>query len=290
MSKKIPNNLIERSNIIKLVLFVVFFAFVFIVIFKPFNSNKFLTISTDRFVAYASIIVAIGLGVLIVSRLLMYIYYNRSHKEMSYFNYVVWVLVEILSISLFCNLFAWLIGTRENGYFDILSDTFTYTSAILFLPYVITLLYFELLEKNVDLEKLKSKSTPTDISVMSSVDHLGDKPHLINFHDDKGHLKLSVSIDNLFYFEAADNYVNIYYKNKEKVSKFCLRNTLKNLEAEMSNYKMIRCHRSFIVNFQKVKVLRKEKDGLYLELDNKDIPDIPISKTYSQKVLELFSE
>ena len=44
------------------------------------------------------------------------------------------------------------------------------------------------------------------------------------------------------------------------------------------------------MNFQKVKVLRKEKDGLYLEFDNKDIPDIPISKTYAQKVLEHFSE
>ena len=62
MSKKVPNSLIKKQNIVKLVLFVVFFAFLFIIIFKPFNSNKFLSISTDRFAAYASIIAAIGLG------------------------------------------------------------------------------------------------------------------------------------------------------------------------------------------------------------------------------------
>ena len=288
MQKKIPNSLIEKSNIIKLVLFVVFFAFVFIVIFKPFNSNSFLSISTDRFVAYASIIVAIGLGVLIISRLLMYIYCIKQKSGLKYTNYFVWVVVEIVAISLFCNLFAWLIGPRENGYFDILPDTISYTSAILFLPYIITLLYFELQEKNIDLEKLKSNNN-TDNNTQTTNNNT-EKPHLINLHDDKGNLKLSVSIENLFFFEAADNYVNIYYTNKDKMSKFCLRNSLKNIESQNMHLAFIRCHRSYIVNFQKVKVLRKEKDGLHVEFDAKDVPDIPISKTYANKVVSYFSE
>ena len=281
MSKKVPNSLIKRQNIVKLVLFVAFFAFVFIIIFKPFNSNKFLSISTDRFAAYASIIAAIGLGVLVISRLLMYIYCSKTSKSLTYTNYITWVLIEVLSISLFCNLFAWLIGTRTLGYFDILPDTISYTLAILFLPYVITLLYFELQEKNIDIEKLKA--TPTEGGNTTN----DGKHTLINLHDDKGHLKLSVDIDNLFFIEAADNYVNIYYSNKDKISKFCLRNSLKNMENINPN--IIRCHRSYMVNFSKVKVLRREKDGLFIELDSKDIPDIPISKTYSEKIIHALS-
>ena len=287
MPKKIPNNLIERSNIVKLVLFVVFFAFVFIVIFKPFNSNSFLSISTDRFAAYASIIAAIGLCVLVISRLLMYIYCSKTGKSLTYTNYISWVVIEVLSISLFCNLFAWLIGTRKLGYFDILPDTVSYTSAILLLPYVITVLYFELQEKNIDLEKLKAMPTPNYPSAEGGNTTTDGKHTLINLSDDKGHLKLSVDIDNLFFIEAADNYVNIYYTNKEKISKFCLRNSLKNMENINPN--LIRCHRSYIVNFGKVKVLRKEKEGLVIELDSKDIPDIPISKTYSAKIIQALS-
>jgi hypothetical protein len=44
-----------------------------------------------------------------------------------------------------------------------------------------------------------------------------------------------------------------------------------------------------MVNFSKVKVLRKEKEGLVIELDSKDIPDIPISKTYSEKIIQALS-
>ena len=287
MSKKVPNSLIKKQNIVKLVLFVVFFAFLFIIIFKPFNSNKFLSISTDRFAAYASIIAAIGLGVLVISRLLMYIYCYKTDKSLTYTNYIAWVLIEVLSISLFCNLFAWLIGTRTLGYFDILPDTISYTSAILFLPYVITLLYFELQEKNIDIEKLKAVPANGATTAESGSTANDGKHTLINLTDDKGHLKLSVDIDNLFFIEAADNYVNIYYSNKEKISKFCLRNSLKNMENINPN--LIRCHRSYMVNFGKVKVLRKEKDGLVIEFDSKDIPDIPISKTYSQKIIQALS-
>ena len=63
--------------------------------------------------------------------------------------------------------------------------------------YIITLLYFELQEKNIDLEKLKNNTVD---NVTSVANQNAEKPHLINLHDDKGNLKLSVSIDNLFFF------------------------------------------------------------------------------------------
>ncbi|MBR5027635.1 MAG: LytTR family transcriptional regulator, partial [Bacteroidales bacterium] len=87
----------------------------------------------------------------------------------------------------------------------------------------------------------------------------------------------------------ADNYVNICYKNKERTTKFCLRNTLKNIETMDFSEDLVRCHRSYIINFKKVKILKKEKTGLFVELDDKDIPDIPVSKTYAQQLLDKFN-
>ncbi|HOS16221.1 MAG TPA: LytTR family DNA-binding domain-containing protein, partial [Bacteroidales bacterium] len=77
---------------------------------------------------------------------------------------------------------------------------------------------------------------------------------------------------------------------KEKVSHFILRNSLKNIETLLTNSNLVRCHRSYMINLSKVNVLRREKDGLYIELDSKSIPDIPVSKTYSNQVVQLFSE
>ncbi len=84
--------------------------------------------------------------------------------------------------------------------------------------------------------------------------------------------------------------MNICYKNKERITKFLLRNTLKNIDNLNLSDDLIRCHRSYIVNFQKVTVLKKEKTGLFVEIDDKDISDIPVSKTYTQQVLDKFAQ
>ena len=113
---------------------------------------------------------------------------------------------------------------------------------------------------------------------------------MIPFYDDKGVLKFSIKKENLFYLEAAENYVNICYLNKGKVSKYMLRETLKKAEENFAGTEIIRCHRSYIVNFEKVKVIRKDKDGLTLELDNTSVIDIPVSKTYVNSVMQTFSK
>ncbi len=48
--------------------------------------------------------------------------------------------------------------------------------------------------------------------------------------------------------------------------------------------------RSYIVNLDMVKVLRKTKDGIFLEMDALNTPDIPVSKTYYERVMDKFSK
>ena len=44
-----------------------------------------------------------------------------------------------------------------------------------------------------------------------------------------------------------------------------------------------------MVNFEKVKVIRKDRDGLKLELDAPVATDIPVSRTYVDNVMQTFS-
>lgn len=285
MLKKIPFNLIKIANSLKFIAFVVVFAFTFILIFAPYGSEKFKAItSLEMFAAHAALVSSIGLVVLIISRLTMFLLCKKNGL-ISYGAYIVWILVEIIAISLLCNLYAWLVGKVHYGlpigYFSIISDTLLYCTSILAIPYIITTLYFELADRDMYIERFHKKQ-----GITAEKD---EKTQQIHFNDEKGNLKLSVHIDHLFYIEAADNYVNICYKNKERTTKFCLRNTLKNIETMELTQDLVRCHRSYIINFKKVKILKKEKNGLYVELDNKDIPDIPVSKTYAQQVLEMFN-
>ena len=67
-----------------------------------------------------------------------------------------------------------------------------------------------------------------------------------------------------------------------------LRNTLKTIEETLEYTNVLRCHRSYMVNFDQVKMIRREKDGAYIDFGIEGVSDIPISKTYSEKVTRWF--
>jgi DNA-binding LytR/AlgR family response regulator len=110
----------------------------------------------------------------------------------------------------------------------------------------------------------------------------------IGFKDEKDVLRISINSKDLLYLESSDNYVTIYYQNNDKLKKFLLRNRIKNLEQELKESNVVRCHRSYMVNLERVKVLRREKDGLYIELDSDLVSNILVSKSYSKKISEKF--
>ena len=162
---------------------------------------------------------------------------------------------------------------------DLVRNSSRNTALVLLIPYSILWLYFSWRDKKEQIDRL-ADSTPFP----------DNSRNMIPFFDDKGILKFSIKKENLLYLESAENYVNICYLNKGKVSKYLLRDTLKKIEESFSGTEIIRCHRSYIVNFDKVKVLRKDKDGLKLEFDNPSVTDIPVSKTYVNTVMQTFSK
>jgi DNA-binding LytR/AlgR family response regulator len=59
-----------------------------------------------------------------------------------------------------------------------------------------------------------------------------------------------------------------------------IRNTLKRIEQDLPFDGLVRSHRSFMVNIDNVKVIRKEKEGLIIGFESPTSVTIPISKTY----------
>lgn len=108
---------------------------------------------------------------------------------------------------------------------------------------------------------------------------------MYNFYDEKGELKLSVKPEKLYYLEGADNYVKIHYLGSGKMEKLMIRNTLKNIEWRFRDNGLVRCHRSFIVNINKVQVLRRQEGEVVLDFGEDKLPPIPVSKGYGEKML-----
>jgi DNA-binding LytR/AlgR family response regulator len=122
---------------------------------------------------------------------------------------------------------------------------------------------------------------------MEQPEAAGQHP-MIHFRDEKGVLRMSLKHSDILTLQGSDNYVTVCYQGPDKLSRFMLRNTLRAMEEELREAAIIRCHRSWLVNIEKVKLIRREKEGLLLELDSIPPSEVPVSRTYMHEVLAAF--
>jgi hypothetical protein len=275
--KPIPPYLNEKQNIIRLILFTSLFALVFINAYSPFGADMWYNLTKLEFFTYSSLTILIGVLVVVISRILMY--HISKRYTINIWQYLIWIFAEIFSMALAYALFEKLFLKDARMFTDLVKNSSRNTALVLLLPYSILWLYFSWRDKKEQIERL------ADLPA-----HPDNARDMIPFYDDKGILKFSIKKESLLYLESAENYVNICYLNKGKVSKYLLRDTLKKIEENFSGTEIVRCHRSYIVNFEKVIVIRKDKDGLKLEFDNPAVTDIPVSKTYVNTVMQTFSK
>lgn len=73
--------------------------------------------------------------------------------------------------------------------------------------------------------------------------------------------------EQIILIQAASNYIEIIYKQNEKVSRHLIRSTMKKAEKQLSEYPfLLRCHRSCIVNTNSIQKIHRSTEGLKLEL------------------------
>jgi hypothetical protein len=273
--QKIPAYVYAKTNMVRLVVFTALFALVFINIYKPRSSFYWYNVSEFKFLIYSSLIILTGVLVVLISRLCMY-YWGRKH-EINLGVYLFWILLEIFFMALFYTFYTAYLNP-ERDYLGIFRESLINTSLVLLLPYAALHLYFAYKDKEKKLSQLEEGRLTTS-----------GKPSIYSFHDEKGELRLSVAKENLLYIEAADNYVEIWYLNKETPTRLIVRNSLKNMEKHLSHTNVIRSHRSYIVNLEAVKVIRRQKDGIYMEFCIERVPDIPVSERYNKKITNWFT-
>lgn len=279
---KAPKYLLEKRNQIIMVLFVSIFAIVFINVFKPFESGQWITnktLSETMYFVWSSILVLLGMTVVAISRIIMYKYSQKPTHNITIIKYAIWVFIELLLLAGAFTILAIITSRRGNINLNSLDPVVIYTQAmqntvfILFIPYLISILFFSYQEKTAKLKELMAES-------------IGNKStSLISFRDERGVLQLSVAKENLLYIESADNYICIWYIKNDTLKKQLMRITMRDISEQLADTNIVRCHRSYMVNLDLVKVMRREKENLFLELGYPNIKEIPISKTYGEQVL-----
>ena len=112
--------------------------------------------------------------------------------------------------------------------------------------------------------------------------------YLVRFTDNTGRLKLVIAHDVILFVEAQENYISIHYMEGEKLKEYSLRQSMRGIEELMEKHGIIRCQRSYFVNPQHVKVLRRDKEGfIQAELDVAQSKSVPVSPKYYEQLSKL---
>ena len=278
-SQYIPKYLLTKRSLTIMVTSAAAFAFLFIIIYKPFNVEHWAEVSRFVFIACVLGIVLLGMSIAAISRIIM-CYYAKKHT-ISYLQYIAWVFVELVLMSVAFTICSTLTGVQLD-IAEAFEKSLLNTSLILLIPYIITITAFTLQDRN---ERLRQIEDDYD----KAMQQRADTKSLISFYDERGELQLSVTKDNLLYIESADNYINVWYMKSNMPKKLMLRNTLKRTAELLAETNVMRCHRGFMVNMEQVKVMRREKESFFLELGVEGIKDIPVSKTYGDAVMKWLS-
>jgi len=59
---------------------------------------------------------------------------------------------------------------------------------------------------------------------------------------------LKINLNNLLYIEAQENYSRLVWLEENELTEKTLRATLKNIEDQITDDHIVRCHRSYIIN------------------------------------------
>ncbi len=288
LKEQLPRYLLSKYQLIWTVAFSALFSLVLIFLTIPFSTNVWFALGGSSAFLFTIAFIVVSLAVVVISKVLMFNCRNRENFEI--WKYIVWDLLEIVFISLLYTFFtvqgdgSGIIDIGDRGSWNIFLSALCFTLVCLGVPYVISALYLSLADRN------------NTIRLMNFSNVVGDTPlkpyeeKRITLFDSSGVLKFSIDSENLYYIESDDNYIKIWYTDSNgEVKQYMLRCPLKTVEDSFADSDLVRCHRKYIVNITKVKILKAEKEGykISLGLDNSDT--IPISKTYEQNVLARFN-
>lgn len=285
---RLPEYMLGKFQLISTVVFTALFSLVLLLLSLPFTNNVWFGLSLMELFLVTLIFFVLSVLVVSLSKRLMYALKDRM--MMTFLTYILWCFAEVVLIASLYTL-----STVEGGRLGILktgdlpverlfAGSVLYLSLSLGIPYVIAGLYFAVNDKNNTIRLLNFGN------VVSDLEPGPNRERMITLTDNNGLIKLSVSLSNLLFMESDDNYLKVWYQNsKGELKQYMLRCKLKTVEDSFAGSELVRCHRKYIVNITKVRLMTRDRGGYMLDLDEEEIDPIPVSRTYEETVLSKFN-
>ena len=235
------------------------FATFFIYFYNPFNLQQLeYKTAIGRFL---SIWNAGIIGALILSFTQFFLRKVFKLTTFTLGQFLLWVLLEYVFICLGMYV---MFGESHVPFAKEFMLITRYTVSLAVLPYFLACLILAVYELSKKVrQKEKSPENTQDL-----------------FRDENGKIMLALKPSQTLFLKSDDNYTSVFFLQNKKVEKKLIRNTLKNLEEQLDNPDLIRIHRSYMVNLQKVISVTRTKRGFELTMEQMPDLQLSVSETY----------
>lgn len=249
-----------------LIIFMMIFVPLFLLVFQPFGVNNF---DPEHNVSITFLISMLGFGLVqgVVLGIYEFVIVPLLFKEKTWSTFLVRMLAELLIIAFFTFLYYNVLGDFHDWNFWSFMSFVINIGLMSIIPFAIIFLYsnYKHAQSAYNLLELQPKLELSDKFI-----------HLQSYNKKE---QLTITLNDLLFIEAQDNYVSVHYLEKGCLKKQLLRATMKDVEANLKADFIMRCHRSYIVNMNKVKKVSKE--GKYMKLFLPHLEGfIPVSRSY----------
>ncbi|MFB0945878.1 MAG: LytTR family DNA-binding domain-containing protein [Spirosomataceae bacterium] len=245
------------------------FIAVFLIIFEPFGINNW---SDSNKIYYL-----LGFG-LITTLSLLFLRFIITPSVPAYFNESEWtvgreiisVLILLLIIATGNVLFLFFLFKEAFSLQNFLWNLISVASIGIF-P-----IFFGVISNYI--YQLKKYKKPVAVKT-----HEENIPKTLTFVAENEKDTFEVAQRDLLFIESADNYAVINYIESDQLKKELLRSSLTRLEKQIESESIVRCHRSFIVNLNKVEDVTGNAQGYKFHLQTPEVT-VPVARKYSDLV------
>ncbi|TFH26210.1 MAG: LytTR family transcriptional regulator [Bacteroidia bacterium] len=128
------------------------------------------------------------------------------------------------------------------------------------------------------------RSDPRFIELIEKSFAPGKKDRMVSIKTDTKE-ELLINLNELLYIEAQENYSRVVWTEGDEVKEKLLRVTLKNIENQVVDDNIVRCHRSFIINTKVGFTILGNSNGYHLR-SSLFSDTIPISRSLGKEIVD----
>ncbi len=268
-----PYPLVENKW--RLIISIGLFVTLFMLVFQPFGlsvyqgSNRVLIITGFGLVTFFILIV----DLFVIQFSLKKLFRRKSWTVMKQILWLVWIIFTI--------------GTGNYLYSAILFSYWSWYGFLMFQVYTLSvgmmpIVVLTILKQNILLSQ-NLKSVKEFNAGLNRKDNVVENQMVCLMAENQKD-KIEMALSDLLYIESSGNYIKVFYVKDGTLRNTLLRCTLKRAMLQMEKYSaMVKCHRAFLININKIKQVKGNSQGLRLALSHIET-EIPVSRNFSKRL------